>query len=119
MIIKVIGENNVHLFEEIKANRMEFDKNGRLKRIIGTKYDFDGKRDFVEKVAQALDINTCNILFVGNSNNDQLAYQSGAVTLCVNPDLTDPQNKKIWHNAIYEMQNLNEIMSYVDLNEVS
>ncbi|AHF13608.1 HAD family hydrolase [Bacteroides uniformis] len=119
VIIKVIGENNVHLFEEIKANRMEFDKNGRLKRIIGTKYDFDGKRDFVEKVAQALDINTCNILFVGNSNNDQLAYQSGAVTLCVNPDLTDPQNKKIWHNAIYEMQNLNEIMSYVDLNEVS
>lgn len=116
VIVKVIGENNVHLFEEIKANRMEFDKNGRLKRIIGTKYDFDGKRDFVEKVAQALDINTCNILFVGNSNNDQLAYQSGAVTLCVNPDLTDPQNKKIWHNAIYEMQNLNEIMSYVNLS---
>lgn len=116
VIVKVIGENNVHLFEEIKANRMEFDKNGWLKRIIGTRYDFDGKRDFVEKVAQALGINTCNILFVGNSNNDQLAYQSGAVTLCVNPSLTDPQNKKIWHNVIYEMQNLNEIMSYVDLS---
>lgn len=116
VIVKVIGEKNVHLFEEIKANRMEFDKNGRLKRIIGTKYDFKGKRDFVEKVAQTLDINTCNILFIGNSNNDQLAYKSGAVTLCVNPDLTDPQDKKIWHNAIYEMQNLNEIMSYVDLS---
>lgn len=116
VIIKVIGENNVHLFEEIKANGMEFDKNGRLKRIIGTKYDFDGKRDFVEKVAHMLRINTCNILFIGNSNNDQLAYQSGAITLCVNPDLTDPQNKKIWHNTIYEMQNLNDIMSYVDLS---
>ena len=118
VIVKVIGENNVHLFEEIKANTMEFDNTGLLKRIIGTKYDFSGKRDFIEKVAQTLDINTCNILFVGNSNNDKLAYKSGAVTLCVNPDLTDPQDKKIWHNTIYEMKNLNDIISYVDLNKI-
>lgn len=49
VIVKVIGVNNVHLFEEIKVYRMEFDKNGRLKRIIGTKYNFDGKRDFLKK----------------------------------------------------------------------
>lgn len=106
----------MYLFEEIKANVMEFDKNGYLKRIIGTKYDFEGKCEYVEKVANMLDINACNILFIGNSNNDQLAYQSGAITLCVNPDMTDPQNKRIWHNAIYEMQNLNEIIPYVDLS---
>ncbi len=116
VIEKVIGETNMYLFEEIKANVMEFDKNGYLKRIIGTKYDFEGKCEYVEKVANMLDINACNILFIGNSNNDQLAYQSGAITLCVNPDMTDPQNKRIWHNAIYEMQNLNEIIPYVDLS---
>lgn len=101
----------------ITGRRNGESRSSKFKKAPADLADFG--RFFVEKVAQALDINTCNILFVGNSNNDQLAYQSGAVTLCVNPDLTDPQNKKIWHNAIYEMQNLNEIMSYVDLNEVS
>lgn len=116
VIIKVLGENNVHLFEEIKANNMEFNKDGSLKRIIGTKYDFDGKSEFIEKVAHTLGINTYNILFIGNSNNDQLAYKSGAITLCVNPRKTDPENKKIWHNIISEMQNLDEILSYINLN---
>lgn len=115
VIINVIGENNVYLFEEIKANNMEFDKNGYLKRIIGTKYDFIGKSEFIERISNSLNINPYNILFIGNSNNDQLAYKSGAVTLCVNPIETDPENKKVWHNTIRNMENLNEILEYIDI----
>lgn len=116
VIIRVIGENNVYLFEEICANRMEFDHDGCLKKIIGTEYDFDGKHEFVERIAKSLNINPCSVLFVGNSNNDQLAYKSGAVTLCVNPVLTNPHDIKAWNNTIYDMQNLNEILPYLGLS---
>ena len=114
VIEDVIGKDNVYLFEEIKANHMEFNKLGELTRIIGTKYDFQGKAEFVQKIASQLDINPCNILFVGNSNNDQMAYQSGAVTLCVNPHLTDPHDNQKWNNVIYQMNSLREILNYLD-----
>lgn len=115
VIVNVIGKENVHLFEEIQANRMEFDQNGNLSQICGTQYDFKGKCDYIEKIAQTFRINPFQILFIGNSNNDQLAYESGAVTLCVNPRDTDPRNRKIWHNTIYEMQNFNSILDYISL----
>lgn len=116
VIEDVIGKDNIYLFEEIKANHMEFNKLGELRRIIGTKYDFQGKAEFVRKIALQLDINPCNILFVGNSNNDQMAYQSGAVTLCVNPHLTDPHDNQKWNNVIYQMNNLREILNFLSLD---
>lgn len=87
-----------------------------FEKIIGTEYDFDGKHEFVERIAKSLNINPCSVLFVGNSNNDQLAYKSGAVTLCVNPVLTNPHDIKAWNNTIYDMQNLNEILPYLGLS---
>ena len=37
----------------------------------------------------------CDILFVGNSVNDEWVYQSGAKTLCVNPDSAKIENLQI------------------------
>lgn len=116
VIIKVLGEENAAIFEEIHANRMEFTPDGGLYRIIGTKYDFEGKCKFIENVANELRINPSQILFVGNSNNDQLAYKSGAITLCVNPHETDPQDKEIWHNNLCEMTDFHQIIPYIDQN---
>lgn len=113
VIKDVIGQENIPLFEQIQSNRMEFERNGLLKRIIGTKFDFKGKCSFIEKVANELNIKPYEILFVGNSNNDELAYTSGAITLCVNPHETNPHEANVWNNIIYEMQNLKEILPYV------
>lgn len=113
VIKDVIGQENISLFEEIQSNRMEFEHNGLLKRIIGTKFDFKGKCSFIEKVANELNIKPYEILFVGNSNNDELAYISGAITLCVNPHETNPHVANVWNNIIYEMKNLKEILPYI------
>jgi phosphoserine phosphatase len=96
---------------------MTFDKNGKLEKIIGTIFDFKGKASYIEKIANELNIKPYEILFVGNSNNDQLAYTSGAVTLCVNPILTDPFDEKKWSNTINDMHNLDQILKYINLDE--
>ncbi len=114
IIIEVLGEEITHLFDRIQANRMEFSSsNGELKRIIGTRYDFEGKCNFIIEIAKELNIQPYEILFVGNSDNDELAHKSGAITLCVNPISTNGHNIKIWNNRIENMRNLSDILPYV------
>ncbi len=116
VINNVLGLDNTTIFEEIQANRMEFDSNGNLRKIIGTKYDFEGKCTFIKHVADQLNINPYEILFVGNSNNDELAYASGAITLCVNPNQTNQYKANVWNNLINDMNTLKEIANFIEIS---
>ena len=58
--------------------------------------------------------NPREILFIGNSDNDQSAYKSGAQTLCVNPLEADHNNKKIWHDSI-KIVNYSQLLSYIEM----
>ena len=60
----------------------------------------------------ATGIKPSEILFVGNSDNDEWAYMSGCKTLCVNAYETDTQDKAKWHNAII-INDLREILKYI------
>ncbi len=97
----------------ISANTIEFDDNNIISKISGTKYDFYGKAKFIEDFCNANKINAKDILFVGNSDNDEWAYMSGCITLCVNPDKTDCKDNKKWHYYIENMKSLEEILPYV------
>ena len=99
--------------DETKANVFKFDDNGYLTEIVGTKYDFEGKADFISNVACELNISPRDILFVGNSLNDRFAHKSGARTLCINPKLTDTTNQTVWNDCIPTCENLLEIISYI------
>ena len=116
--IKDIIENvlgNAHsYFTEIKANEFVFNRETSiLEKIIGTKYDFQGKANYINYIAGRLQIAASDILFVGNSNNDMWAYESGARTLCINPKLTNYHDSVIWHNSIVECKNLADILPYI------
>ncbi len=113
IISRVLGENKFY-FEEIKANRFTFDRSGFLKDIIGTKYDFEGKSDYLKQIALENDIQPYEILFVGNSLNDEWAHQSGALTLCVNPRLTNPDQHIQWSYSIRSMSNLSQIKKFIN-----
>ena len=98
----------------IKANEFRFDnESGILLEIIGTKYDFEGKAYYISEIAEELRISPHDILFVGNSINDQSAYMSGARTLCINPKVTDILNQTVWNNCIPSCDNLWDIMKYI------
>ncbi len=100
-------------FTEIKANRFSFDSQGFLEGIIGTPYDFKGKAKFVKKIIDEKHVQPREILYVGNSFNDEFVYETGVETLCINPRGTDFYNNKIWHNYIRNLKSLKEILPYV------
>ncbi|TCM51097.1 phosphoserine phosphatase [Rhizobium sp. PP-F2F-G48] len=101
-------------FDEIKANEMRFDAAGKLERIDGTKYDFEGKKDFIKRIVKERSCSPMDILFVGNAGNDAWASQSGARTLCVNPTSTDPDNPKQWTYSIKIMSDMRDILPYTN-----
>lgn len=97
----------------IKANEFRFGDDGFLKEIIGTKYDFEGKASYISELSKELRVHPSDILFIGNSINDRFAYESGARTLCINPQLTDISDSKVWNACINSCRNLTEILDYI------
>ena len=111
-IKNTLGESEKYI-TGIKANEFVFDQNGLLSEIVGTKYDFKGKARYIKELCDKKGINANEILFVGNSINDEWAYKSGAKTLCVNPDEADCQNSTIWNKVIYT-DNLLDLEKEID-----
>jgi HAD superfamily phosphoserine phosphatase-like hydrolase len=109
----VLGDLKCY-FKDIRANKFIFDtSNDNLLRIEGTKFDFEGKASYIQKIANENKISTKQIVYVGNSINDVTAYKSGAYTICVNPHFTDPNNKTQWKDNIVDMRNMKEIQEFI------
>ena len=115
LVIAALGEFASY-FNRIETNSFQYTPDGVIANIVGTKYDFEGKADFVKIVAGDLHIPTSEVLFIGNSINDeQVKRLTGARTLLVNPHFTAPS--KEWDAFIPHMNNLEDILPYVGLGE--
>jgi len=99
VIQDVLGKNNKYV-TSIKANEFVFSPNGIIEQIIGTKYDHEGKANYIKELCQTKGYNPSDILFIGNSMNDEWVYMSGAKTICVNPDNANHKDTKIWNKVI-------------------
>ena len=99
--------------DAIKANDFKFSSDGYFNDIIGTKYDFSGKADFVREIGANLKISEKDILFIGNSYNDKFVSETNAMTLCINPKNTDPSDRTVWNECIQECTDLRQILSFV------
>lgn len=100
VIENVLG-NNKQFITAIKANEFLFDNNGNISEIVGTKYDHEGKATYVKELCEKKGYKPSEVLFIGNSMNDEWVYTSGARTLCVNPDKTKSENNRIWNKVIH------------------
>lgn len=110
----VLGKNTAGCFVEIKANRFIFDSQGKLEGIIGTPYDFEGKARFVNKIMIDKNLSPKEIIYIGNSFNDEFVYETGVETLCVNPQGTDYYDGKIWHNYIRNVMSLRAVLPFIE-----
>lgn len=115
IIIESVLGDLARYVKRIASNKFAYDASGkRLIAILGTKYDFKGKSDFIISVAEELKISTSDVVFVGNSNNDELAVHSGAKTVVINPKLTCGYNREIWHYfGGVNVTDLREILPYL------
>lgn len=113
-LIQYIWDGDIYkYFDDIKANIFRFE-NDKLIEIVGTKYDFEGKAEFIRNIYRNEKLNSPGeILFIGNSDNDEFAYKSGAQTLCVNPRLVNPNNKKIWHESL-RFTDYKELLDFIE-----
>jgi HAD superfamily phosphoserine phosphatase-like hydrolase len=114
-VIKAALGDLYGLFDEVKANEIRFDSSGLIDHIIGTRYDFQGKAEFLSNVIADQQLSPLDVLYVGNSSNDVWASQSGARTLCVNPHMTNPDIEEHWTYAIKEMTDLRQIMKFIQI----
>lgn len=99
--------------EDIAANSFNYNQHGVLESISGTKYDFEGKADYINNILVDLKASPCDVLFVGNSLNDEYVHLTGVQTLCINPKKTNPYNNTIWTDSIEECSNLRDILPYI------
>lgn len=113
VIQKVLGSANQYV-QEIQANVFKFSQAGFLTEIVGTQFDFEGKARYITMLSNKYKISPQDILFVGNSVNDRFAYRSGCKTLCVNPRLIDATNKEMFNHCIPCMENLAEVLQYIE-----
>lgn len=112
-VIDTVMGSNIKLFDEIQCNKFYYKKGGKLEEIVGTKYDFEGKATYINDVVMKYGWDKSKILFVGNSNNDECVYKSGASTLLINPKLTNAYNRKVWNYIIYDLDNFYRILPFV------
>ena len=114
VIYKVLGDN-VKYFDSITANKMIFDADGKLESIKGTKYDFEGKARFIERLCMLKGISTKDVVFVGNSLNDEWVSTTGCKTLCINPSNSIGAIPNAWSKKLWDVQNLKEILPHLNL----
>lgn len=113
LITTIFGGEERKLFDEIVCNKFSYDRGGCLKAIQGTQYDFEGKADFIKMVIEKNKIAPEECIFIGNSDNDVWAYESGAKTLVVNPYKINGMSRKEWKYYLVKMDNLNEIIPFI------
>lgn len=114
VIDKVLGDLRSR-FDDVQANDMIFDPSGIIREIRGTPYDFEGKATYLAKVIEENGYTPYDVLFIGNSCNDIFASRSGARTLCVNPRGTESNNREHWTYLLRRMEDLNQIIEFVNL----
>lgn len=117
--IKNIIEEKVKKFRrfitEIEAETLTLDVNGIVDGIILAESNVEDKNNFVLNQIKKYNLRKEEVIFVGNSYNDEEVYKSGVTTICLNPVKTDYTNKKIWTHYLLNLKDLQAILKFVNL----
>lgn len=105
-------ENLIQFVTSIEAYDLIFDENGKLINYKTPIHNLENKSEYIEIVKQKFNLNSKEIIFIGNGKNDENAFQSGVTTLCINPDDADFSNKKVWNHTIKNCGSLKEILIF-------
>ena len=112
-VIQNVLNENIKYFDTINANEFIFDENNNLIAINGTKYDCEGKAEFIKQYMINTNSNPNELYFVGNGYNDEWAHLSGCNTICVNPEETEHTNETKWHYVIENLTDLQQILDFI------
>ena len=100
--------------EKVEAQSFELDENGIVKKVVQLSHDIENKFEYITLLKEQFGLDGKDIFFMGNADNDESAHGAGVRTLCVNPDRTNPYDKNIWDFYIENIQNMKEILPFVE-----
>ena len=117
--VKNIIEEKVKNFSryitKIEAEFLTLDENGVVNGAKLSDSNIEDKSHFILKQMKEYDLKKEEVVFVGNSYNDEEAYKSGATTICINPVETDYTNKTIWTYYIEQTNDLTTILPFINI----
>lgn len=74
-----------HPFEEVHANHIGFDDDGRISHWRATPFDMDGKAKLLRALALREDLALARCAFVGDSSNDVWIARAAGFSVAFNP----------------------------------
>lgn len=118
VIYSLLGEKKKY-FNKVMSTKFHFDENGYLTKIEDTDSDQEGKANTIKKYLKETNSLPDEVIFIGNSDNDEFVYKTGCHTICINPNKTNHKDKSIWNNYIYNTDNLEDILKIIEKIENS
>lgn len=113
-IVDECVKNLKEYITEIKAISLTVDKYGVVDGAILPDTDTEYKSDYIIKQMKKYNLKKEEVIFVGNSFNDENAAKSGVVTICINPVKTNHQDKKVWTYAAEKTDDLSFILPFIN-----
>lgn len=100
-------------FTSIEAHEFIYDENGVVSSVIPLDHSLGSKDEFVRRIINKYNLQADQVLFVGNGDNDETVYKTGARTLCLNPDNAHYTDKKLWDNYIFT-DDIHDILQFIE-----
>lgn len=108
-------ENVKEYVTNVEAQEILLDENECVESITKLNHLVEDKSEYVFYILNKYHLNPQEVLFVGNSDNDEDVYKTGVKTLCINPLEADYKNKVLWNNYIKKSNSLRDIMQFVEM----
>lgn len=99
---------------DIEAGSLTVDDSGIVNGFVITGTNIENKSDFILQQMRKYNLKKEEIIFVGNSFNDEDACKSGVTTICINPFETNYQDKTIWTHYIKQTNDLSFILPFIN-----
>lgn len=108
-------ENVKEYVTNVEAQEILLDENECVESITKLNHLVEDKSEYVFYILNKYHLIPQEVLFVGNSDNDEDVYKTGVKTLCINPLEADYKNKVLWNNYIKKSNSLRDIMQFVEM----
>jgi phosphoserine phosphatase len=99
-----------HSFEEVYANHVGFDGEGRISHWRATPFDMEGKAELLRALALREDIPLARCAFVGDSSNDVWIARAAGLSVAFNPKCPDLEREV---DAVVRSDDLRDLLPHL------
>jgi HAD superfamily PSPase-like hydrolase len=100
-----------HPFDEVLANTIKFDADGKISSWKATPYDFEHKVTAMKAIAKQEGITLGECVFVGDNDNDVQAIEAAGLGIAFNPK---SEKVKKAADVIIEKKDVREILVHLE-----